>query len=360
MKKILFIDLYFHNKTGSLDFILKELSLYAEIERYCEDENGLFEGSALPEFQREKYDIILYWQVSGSLERVKKAVKYDKLVFFPMYDAVPQLNLFHPGSVKYWRSFFDVEIICFCRRLHESLKKVHFDTHYFQYFPEPETAGKPGGEVRSLYFWRRGGRIDFNLIDAINSSYSLEYIHWHDAPDPQYQKIQPSIPPSLSNKIVRSEWYEDKSKMTKDLDSCAIYLASRPTEGIGMSFLEAMASGRCVVAPDHPTMNEYIQHNKTGILYDIDHPEFALSEPVIRQIQENAAAYIAEGSQQWKLQKQELISLILDSGSKYRGDFLQKLFFRAYFDLIAWLRQKYCDLRDFVRKRNGAAFRKSA
>src|SRR6202012_2876394 len=37
-------------------------------------------------------------------------------------------------------------------------------------------------------------------------------------------------------------------------------------EGVGITFLEAMARGCAVVAYDAPTMNEYIESGKTGVL----------------------------------------------------------------------------------------------
>ena len=37
-----------------------------------------------------------------------------------------------------------------------------------------------------------------------------------------------------------------------------------------MAFLEAMARGQCVVSPDSPTMSEYIDHNISGLLYDLN------------------------------------------------------------------------------------------
>ena len=51
------------------------------------------------------------------------------------------------------------------------------------------------------------------------------------------------------------------------LRRAGIYFAPRLYEGIGISFLEAMAMGKAVVAPDNPTMNEYVTHNVNGFLY---------------------------------------------------------------------------------------------
>ncbi len=39
-----------------------------------------------------------------------------------------------------------------------------------------------------------------------------------------------------------------------------------------MSFLEAMAMGKAVVAADNPTMNEYLTHNVNGYLFNPEDP----------------------------------------------------------------------------------------
>ena len=76
-----------------------------------------------------------------------------------------------------------------------------------------------------------------------------------------------------------------------------------------MSFLEAMAMGRCVIAPDNPTMNEYIEHGKTGYLYNLSDIKM-LRLKNIRQIQKNAIDYMIEGQKQWNEQKYKIFDWI--------------------------------------------------
>jgi hypothetical protein len=51
-----------------------------------------------------------------------------------------------------------------------------------------------------------------------------------------------------------------------------VFFAPRAREGIGMAFLEAMARGQCVVANHAPTHSEYITHNVSGVLFDLQNP----------------------------------------------------------------------------------------
>ena len=74
-----------------------------------------------------------------------------------------------------------------------------------------------------------------------------------------------------------------------------------------MSFLDAMSRGRCVVAPNDSTMNEYIRHGENGLLYNASHPS-PLDFSNIREMQKNCLHDIQLGYAQWKEQKY----LILD------------------------------------------------
>ena len=84
--------------------------------------------------------------------------------------------------------------------------------------------------------------------------------------DPEQKFDEPGA--LLAAKLEISEWYDTREEMIKDMEKSAVYIAPRLYEGIGMSFLEAMAHGRCVIAPDNPTMNEYITDKVTGYLYN--------------------------------------------------------------------------------------------
>ena len=72
----------------------------------------------------------------------------------------------------------------------------------------------------------------------------------------------------------------------------------RPAEGIGHSFIEAMALGHCVVAADRPTMNEYIRDGVNGLLYDPDRPR-SLDFSRSRELGLAARASSAAGRKAW-------------------------------------------------------------
>jgi glycosyltransferase involved in cell wall biosynthesis len=58
---------------------------------------------------------------------------------------------------------------------------------------------------------------------------------------------------------------KDKNEHLSQIKNASIFVAPRPSEGIGHSFLEAMSFGRTVIARKFPTMSNYISDKKSGV-----------------------------------------------------------------------------------------------
>jgi hypothetical protein len=67
--------------------------------------------------------------------------------------------------------------------------------------------------------------------------------------------------------------------------------------------------GKAVVAVDNPTMNEYIEHMKTGYLFDLERPK-SLDFSGVRQVQRNAYQRVSEGYRAWESGKHRIIEFI--------------------------------------------------
>ena len=298
MKKILFIGHAYHKKTKSADFVLDLLSDKYEIEKfyidpYNDDRNNLFVALA-----GNEYDFIVCWQIMFSIQKLKEYVKFKKCIFFPMYDGICALDN------DIWAEYVQAKIICFCKKLYENLKRRGFDCEYIQYFPEPKKYDTLG-DVKSLFFWHRRENINLKTVDSLFSDEDLCAVHLHKAMDPN--ENFDNFP--TNKKITFSNWFDKKNELYSLMQKSALYMAPRLEEGIGMSFLEAMALGRCVIAPDNPTMNEYIKNGKTGILYDPNNLK-KLNFPNIRKIQQTTLEYMSEGFKQWNKNKYKLIDWI--------------------------------------------------
>lgn len=297
-KKLLFVGYMLHEKTGSSKFMVDLLSSEYEID-YCSV--NIVKGASdhsLSRYATTNYNVLLCWQVMLTKYDLC-ALSYQAGVFFPMYDGCPS-----PLKTEKWLVYKNFKIISFSRKLFLGLSRIGLDVEYIQYFPKPEHVDSLG-DPRGVYLWNRRKDIGLECLLGLTKNLSIEKIHIHKAPDPD-QDLE-HIPPDQIISITFSEWYADKREMMSDVCQYAYYIAPRRREGIGMSFLEAMASGRCVIAPNDSTMNEYIVDGVNGCLYD-----WATQKPIqindVRRMQKAALEYIQRGYDDWLVKSRQILS----------------------------------------------------
>ncbi len=292
-KQLVFINHSFHAKTQShrffLDFIRQSFNV-------IEIQDDSWNGKPFPDlsFIDAGFDAVIFWQTMPPIT-ILKSIHNSNIILIPMFDQSGQLDF------DYWRQYKDCKFICFSNKLHVKLKKWGFNTIYAQYFPTPQKFVK--GDSNRLFFWQRIAKINFNTVKALLGR-SFQ-VHIHNAVDPGNDFVKPTKEDEELYQIEYSRWLEKKSKIDEILKKCALYFAPRDVEGIGLSFLEAMAMGKAVIAPNNPTMNEYIIHNKTGYLYDLNNPK-AISLDNIEEIQKNTYTYMQAGYDHW-IKTQSLI-----------------------------------------------------
>lgn len=313
MKSVLFVGPDYHEKTGSSLFMLELLREQFLVEYVS---INLIKGDnrfVLDDYTSRCFDFLICWQVmlpSSSL----KLLCYHQGIFFPMYDGCPSIS-----KVEKWLPYRSFNIISFCRKLHEDLLRIGLSSHYIQYFPEVPSSVELG-DVGKIFFWNRQLEINVPLIERLFSNCKIHSLHWHQSMDVPGLPVPPL---DCNNwEIHTSDWYEDKREMLLDVQKAAYYIAPRMREGIGMSFLEAMVAGRCVVAPDEPTMNEYITHGWNGLLYDPRKP-LALEQHDVHAIQEKCRQYCFSGRNSWELNKGRIYEWIeeVPKINKYRLSF---------------------------------------
>jgi glycosyltransferase involved in cell wall biosynthesis len=151
--------------------------------------------------------------------------------------------------------------------------------------------------------------INCRLAEQLLSNAGIRTMHIHKTPDPGEAFIPPSEDSPIEYRY--STWFPQKEDMQKEMERSAYYISPRKKEGIGMSFLEAMAMGRCVLAHDHATMNEYIEHGKTGFLFDLEKPE-AFDIKDVRAIQRDAYQFICEGHAAWEKEKHKIADWVTE------------------------------------------------
>lgn len=299
MKKMLYMGHSYHLKTKSNRFLFDLLEQEYEID-FVSYDPYTDEYIGIEETIGRKYDVLLLWQIMPDMAFLTTNFYFEQGVLFPMYDYIAS------KETDLWPEFRSFKIINFCRKSHDELIKRGYRSYYIQYFPQPMEYREPGNE-NSVFFWQRMENININTVARLMEEQEIEHIHVHKSVDPGQEFIEPD---AETEKITTySEWFEAPEDLHRVMRQSAIYIAPRLYEGIGMSFLEAMAMGRCVIAPDTPTMNEYITDGVNGILYDLEdiHP---VKIENVSQIQENARMFIENGYSKWEKDKNNILAWI--------------------------------------------------
>jgi glycosyltransferase involved in cell wall biosynthesis len=229
------------------------------------------------------------------------------IVLIPMYD--------HSGgwSDRYWLQYRDFKVINFSRTMQKQLQRLEMQTKYFQYFLPPGTnAVSDGGMSDGLhgFFWQRTDGITWEQVRLLIEGTDFSSFHLHLAVDPPgYEKVMPTDEEIERYSITVSEWFDAREDYFRAAARSNVFFAPRLYEGIGMSFIEAMAQGKFIVAPDHPTMNEYIMHGINGLLYNPGDPR-PLVFPPAEALPGPVRQYATEGYSRWRDQSAELLDFI--------------------------------------------------
>ena len=314
MKKALFIGHSYHLKTKSSIFLLEILQRDYDITEAYIDPMFPISYEKLKVDRGCHFDLLVIWQVMPHIEELQKLITWDFSVFFPMYDHYKGMNGFYD---EVWKGYTNFTIICFSKALYKDAIRAGFDAKYIQYYPKPRPFSQWGDE-KGIFFWQRISSLNIGTLVKAVQNLQINHLHFHKAIDPGH-KILPitaygkEVQTFMQNiQTSDSVWFKDKSRLIDEICKYSLYMAPRYYEGIGMSFLDAMALGRCVIAPDTPTMNEYITNGVNGLLFPWDEflgiPEAITSTQLpIRELQANAIRSIQDGYTQWEERKYDIL-----------------------------------------------------
>jgi glycosyltransferase involved in cell wall biosynthesis len=310
--RVAYIGHAYHQKTGSTKFFIELLRQYATVDVLIGEQESGATWPWVADFDENRYDIIVVFQMHEALGLLSG--RHPNVIFVPMYDAMLWAGNF------YWKSSFEkAKIACFSWALRQQMMLRGAVHAGFQYFPDPSLypVTQDFGTLRG-FLWHRRREIPPTLAFNLTLGTQFDKFVIHDAPDPGHQSENPLIKPTNIRCLERTMWSEDGKGYETAQSEANVFFAPRPHEGIGMSVLGAMASGHCVVAPDAPTMNEYISNGTTGLLYNPHRP----SPPDFteaRAIGARARESIQRGHERWLTSIPVLMEFIATPTAVLRG-----------------------------------------
>jgi glycosyltransferase involved in cell wall biosynthesis len=306
LKTIAFVDHSFHIKSRATNFLIKILEKNFQVDLFWDDSWEKGKRFDICKLYGKKYHAIILFQVLNFSVKELRQTKCDNIIIIPMYDSVIKL----PDNL--WIGYGKIKFINFSKMLNERMKQIGIVSQHFQYFPPPAHVNQAPDDFSELkgFFWQRTSDITWNHIRHLISKSNFTGFHLHNATDPPgYEFVRPEKHEMELYNITISNWFEKKEDYLDVLNNANVIFCPRLYEGIGMSFLEAMAMGKCVVAPNNPTMNEYLEDKKTGYLYD-PFNLLPIDFSNAGNISRNVKTIADNGYQLWKSREEKLIDFI--------------------------------------------------
>ena len=269
---ILFVDHVCHRKTRSADFFLDILRAQHTVNCHYYD---TYYKCGIPRSKIAAADLIIFWEFLPG--RFKIAVNGKPCLFVPMYDN-------EWGSKWQWRRIArsGMSVLSFCDALTRHAKscgvKNILTVHYAM---DPSRFPQNTGDPRKALYWDRGNFAESTIRALFEADVLDELVVQRDF-----------LPPE---------------EYAAFLDRFGVYIAPRAKEGIGMAFLEQIARGKCVVAHDDATMNEYITDGQTGIIRNFSAPQKKISAADIQSVLPNIRAHADKLYARWCLEQSAIL-----------------------------------------------------
>ena len=327
MARIAYVDHSYHRTTQSTNFLREMLRRRGhQVHDFWDD---AWKGGAPATWAEVKdYDAIIMFQ---SYCRPENGIAFRQV--HPNVNYIPMLDQFGiwQGPMfdqsAFWAPFQGSKVLNFSSALHCLATGFGIASHWARYYQqaEPQRVQEVHG-LRGFFWLRRQDQINWGLISRLIQNVSFDRIHIHLAQDPGSQPPEmPDEADIVKHSITTSTWFEDRGQLTDLVDQANVYFSPRMEEGIGQSFLEAMARGKCVVASNQGTMNEYILHGVNGLLYDNRAPR-PLDFSNVAALGIQARASVVAGYEQWLAAEDGIVDFILTPSErlyvgKYQHEF---------------------------------------
>lgn len=313
----------FHNRTQSSAFFINLIKqVYSQVDQIDFDTLENYDYTSLVS---TNYTHRIFWQSEEVLARTRHLFR-GRNILVPMYDAAMQRPL------EYWHGFAGDLFVSFSAKLHNMLQGAGCDSVLVQYWPAPMGRVWTEDAPLSAFFWDRRPGSGYDATHILNACASLgiEKLHIHLAfdfgGDPANRRRQLRSyceEAGIDVELQFSEWYDSKADLQAAIHVHAVYFAARTHEGIGVSFLEAMAHGQIVIGPNNPTLNEYVANGINGYLFGPGHTiarEKAAFRESLPQMSVRALDAVREGHAQWLRDAERLVEILRTGESSFRTD----------------------------------------
>jgi glycosyltransferase involved in cell wall biosynthesis len=242
-----------HAWSGSSHFFEEILETLGEVTYLRPD--GVTVDDSLRWAMESDFDLYVFFQFDFLAYAFLEAQK--NVVIVPMID----------GSASYgsehWKRLRKGKFVSYSPTLHAFLRLLGMDSFGIQYWPNPEEYFAP--KSNAIYYWPRGHHAYVSVQRILDATRNYPEIELRvRATDGPASNLDYS---GLRNNRLKILEINDREEHLFQIQSASIFVAPRPSEGIGHSFLEAMSMGRAVIGRNFPTMSNYISDKESGVFF---------------------------------------------------------------------------------------------
>jgi|688.fasta_scaffold51933_3 hypothetical protein len=269
--RIAIIDHSFHVKTRSTLFLPRLLGECGAVDvLWCDRWEG-GSGVDIDRMIAERFDCVVFCQQLYEPEELARLAQASRIVLVPMFDQ------YAGWKQTQWRRYRPWPFVSFSLELHRRLVRAgcpSLPVRYFPLIPATSAAARTRTVAEGLtgIFWQRERRIDWPLVSRVIGRLPVTKLYVRSLADPGQQAAPIPDADRARFGIVDLPWFDHPDDYLALLDEVDFFVAPRKYEGIGMTFLEALARGKTVIAADRPTMNEYISQGDNGFLFSTRFP----------------------------------------------------------------------------------------
>lgn len=303
--RLTYVGHSYHQRTGSTVFLQELLARHFDVTTLWDD-SWRHAGRSLSSraVNETRPDFLVLFQQLPSRRELAR-IHCRNVTWMPMHDSVDPA-----AAWGKWRGA-GLKALCFSRADHDFFSGLGWQVGHAQYWPAAAVAPAVEAIGPAVFFWMRMEQVTWDTLKSLLGPQRPQRIVLRVAADPSHRPPLPSAEDMRAYNIEVHDGWMEKDAYQRLLASCSIFVAPRRREGIGQATLEAMSMGLAVIAPNRPTMNEYIEHDVTGYLYDPDDPQ-PLDLSHAAELGRRAAARCAEGHERWLAAAPSVVQFVTD------------------------------------------------
>jgi FkbM family methyltransferase len=187
-----------------------------------------------------------------------------RVVWIPMWNNVQMMTASNWASIPK-----SIRILAYSPLISERSMAAGLETLLVRYAPDPDRfAATSWSQGNVLYYWNRVGMVSRQALIRLCAELNIRKVLFRPTLDPGIPQDRAySLSTELEGiEVEKVPFFDTSADAGAFVSQANVVIAPRPSEGVGLAFLEAMAAGKAVLAVDRPTMSEYIEHGRTGIL----------------------------------------------------------------------------------------------